>query len=142
MAPKAVVVDASVAVKWFNAEDFSEQATALRDDHVSGDVVLAAPSLLVWEVCNALRFNPETGSTEVRKALRDLCDLQMVLVGPDPEWMGDAVGEAFEKGVTLYDSSYLALASHLRASFYSADDVLLSKAEAERANHISMYGAE
>lgn len=142
MATQAVVVDASVAVKWFNAEEFSEQAILMRDDHVSGGLVLAAPSLLIWEVCNALRNSPEAGSGGVRKALRDLWDLQMVLFEPDPEWMGEAIGEAFDNGITVYDSSYLALALHLRVLFYSADRALLSKVERDWAEHISDYGGE
>lgn len=139
MAREAVVVDASVAVKWFNVEEYSEQAVSLRDNHVAGEVILAAPSLIVWEVCNALRYSAEMGSREVKKALRDLIDLQILLLEPDPDWMGKAIGEAFEKGITLYDSSYLALAAHLRASYYSADETLLSKVETEWAKHISMY---
>ncbi len=139
MAPEAVVVDASVAVKWFNAEEFSDQAVALRDDHVSGEIVLAAPTLLVWEVCNALRHSQEIGSGEVRRAFSDLLDIQVVLWGPDPDWAVGAVDEAFERGITLYDSSYLALASYLRAPLYSADERLLSKVDEDWARHISTY---
>ncbi|MFQ5910728.1 MAG: type II toxin-antitoxin system VapC family toxin [Thermoplasmata archaeon] len=142
MATQAVVVDASVAVKWFNAEEDSEEAVAMRNDHVSGDLVLASPSLLIWEVCNALRHSPEAGSSDVRKALRDLWDLQMVLFEPNLEWMGEAIGEAFARGITVYDSSYLALAMHLRVPFYSADRVMLSKVEKDWAEHISDYGGE
>ncbi len=140
MATQAVVVDASVAVKWFNTEEFSEQAVAMRDDHVSGGLVLAAPSLIIWEVCNALRNSPDTGSNDVRKVLKDLWDLQMALFEPNPEWMDVAIGEAFDKGVTVYDSSYLALALHLRVPVYTADSALLSKIEEEWAKHISSYG--
>lgn len=142
MATQAVVVDASVAVKWLNTEEFSEQAVAMRDDHVSGGLVLAAPSLLIWEVCNALRHSPDFGSSDVRKALKDLWDLQIVLFEPDPEWMEEAIDEAFDKDITVYDSSYLALALHLRVSFYSADVALLSKVERDWAEHISDYGGE
>jgi len=137
MATQAVVVDASVVVKWFNTEEFSEQAVAMRDDHVSGGLVLVAPSLLIWEVCNALRNSPEAGSSGVRKALRDLWDLQIALFEPDPEWMDVAIGEAFDKGITVYDSSYLALTTHLRVTCYSAARALLSKVADHSAKHIS-----
>jgi predicted nucleic acid-binding protein len=133
-------VDASVAVKWFNAEEFSDQAIALRDAHVSGEIVLAAPSLLMWEVCNALRHSPDFGSNDVRKVLKDLWDLQIAPFEPDPGWMDVAVREAFDRGVTVYDSSYLALALHLRVPFYTADRALLSKIKQGWARHISSYG--
>ena len=59
--PSPIVVDASVAVRWFNPEEHSERALALRDDHIARRVVLAAPSLLVWEVGDALGYNQELG---------------------------------------------------------------------------------
>jgi predicted nucleic acid-binding protein len=139
MAPEAVVVDASVAVKWFNEEDFSDEAVALRDDHVSGAVIMAAPTLLAWEVCNALRHSEEMGSSDVERAFGDLLDIQVVLWGPDADWAVGAVGEAFRRGITVYDSSYLALAAHLRAPLYTADERLIAKA-VDRARHISAYG--
>lgn len=126
--PPAVVVDASVAVKWFNPEESSEEALTLRDDHVAHRVVLAAPSLLVWEVCNALRYSQELGADDVRSALGDLVDLQIVLHEPDPSWMAGAVDRAFQLGLTLYDSSYLALARHLRAPLYTADERMCATA--------------
>lgn len=138
--PARVVLDASVAVKWFNPEKGSAQAIALRDDHVAGRVVLAAPALIVWEVVNALRYSKEAGSDDLRRALGDLVDLQVLLVEPDPRWMGEAVDEAFRKGITVYDASYLALARHLRARLYTADDRMLA-AGAGVAASIASYGA-
>ena len=44
-----LVVDASVACKWFVAESGSDAAAAL----LAGDQMLLAPDLIVPEVCNA-----------------------------------------------------------------------------------------
>ncbi len=137
--PTVAVVDASVAVKWFNQEEFSEEALALRDDHVAHRVVLAAPSLLVWEVANALRYSQEFGADDVRDALGDLVDLQIVLHEPDPNWMAGAVDDAFRLGLTLYDASYIALARHLRAILYTADARMGAGAK-DLARRIATYG--
>lgn len=139
--PAAVVVDASVAVKWFNTESGTREALALRDDHVGSRVVLAAPSLLVWEVGNALRYSQAIGADRVERAIRDLVDLQVILVEPDPEWMQQAAGLAFRRGLTLYDASYLALAQHLRADLYTADERMLEAGQG-LAKAISRYGKE
>ena len=135
-----VVVDASVAVKWFNPEEHSAEAVALRDDHLAQRLVLAAPALLVWEVSNALRYSRELGADDVKRALRDLLDLQIALVGPDVSWMEDTVGLAFDRGLTLYDASYLGLALHLRVPLYTADERLLAAA-GSAATPISEYRA-
>jgi predicted nucleic acid-binding protein len=52
-----IVVDASVAVKWFVEEEFSDLALKLRDMHVNGLVDLVAPSLMPYEVLNALKYS-------------------------------------------------------------------------------------
>ncbi|MBU2559444.1 type II toxin-antitoxin system VapC family toxin, partial [archaeon] len=56
-----IVVDASVVAKWFLEEVHSEMAEAIRKDYADGLLDLAAPSLLPYEVLNALRYNPDFG---------------------------------------------------------------------------------
>ncbi|MCP8316550.1 MAG: type II toxin-antitoxin system VapC family toxin [archaeon] len=56
-----VVVDASVVAKWFVEEEYSINALQLRDDYVNRSIDIAAPELLLFEVINSLRYNPEFG---------------------------------------------------------------------------------
>jgi predicted nucleic acid-binding protein len=52
---KAVVVDASVALKWvFNDEEGIEQASQLLADSIGGRLILHAPDLLGYEWGNGL----------------------------------------------------------------------------------------
>ena len=55
-----LVVDASVAVKWFVKEEFSDEASAL----LESDAKLVAPGLLYAEVCNALWAMHRRGDIE------------------------------------------------------------------------------
>ena len=57
--PKNLVVDASVAAKWFVPETDSDKAVTLRNRHVEGGLTLMAPDLLIYEVANALVYHPE-----------------------------------------------------------------------------------
>ena len=50
-----VVIDASVIVKWFVAEKGSDYALKLRDMYISGEIKIAAPELLLYEVLNAVQ---------------------------------------------------------------------------------------
>ena len=54
-------------VKWFVAEDYSDRAISLRDRYVNGEVRLAAPSLLTFEVLNAVRDSSLYTTVELRK---------------------------------------------------------------------------
>ncbi len=56
---REVVVDSSVAVKWFSQEDKTNEALALRDSHVRGLVTLLATPLPSCELANALRYKPD-----------------------------------------------------------------------------------
>jgi len=49
-----IVIDASVIAKWYLEEEFSGQATELRDAFGTGRVSILAPSLLYYETLNAL----------------------------------------------------------------------------------------
>jgi len=48
------VVDASIVVKWFLEEKFSDEAKEMRDSFVTGKLVISVPSLLLYECLNAL----------------------------------------------------------------------------------------
>jgi len=56
----AVVPDSSVVLKWFRrAEAGLEQAEALRQAHLEGQIVFIVPDLLLYEIANVLRFKSD-----------------------------------------------------------------------------------
>ena len=133
----AIVVDASVVVKWFNVEEYSENAERLKDKHVKAQVTLVSPALMVFEVLNALRYNPELGASDVKEALGDLLGIQIKLY-PVEEWMSQAIMLAYDYGLTIYDASYIALANHLNCLLYTADSELLKKVKSDNIKHVSL----
>ncbi|MEM2759883.1 MAG: hypothetical protein QXU32_00020 [Nitrososphaerales archaeon] len=44
-----------MAVKWFEAEDYSEKAEAAKDDQLKVKVTLVAPAFMIFELLNAFR---------------------------------------------------------------------------------------
>ncbi|MEM2036709.1 MAG: ABC transporter substrate-binding protein, partial [Candidatus Caldarchaeum sp.] len=57
---KILVLDATVAVKWFNVEPLREKALLVREKYVNGFVELITPSLLHYEVANVMYYVYET----------------------------------------------------------------------------------
>ena len=49
------VIDASVGVKWFIEEEYSDRADELLSDFQEGIVELVAPKSFMQEFCNAIR---------------------------------------------------------------------------------------
>jgi len=72
------VVDASVAVKWLVTEKDTENALKVLDGYLAGRFELLAPTLIYYEVANALRLHPYYRLTldELFKAIKLLRDLR------------------------------------------------------------------
>ncbi len=115
------VVDASVALKWFLQESDTEHAMRLRERHLTGEILLAAPDLLLYEVGNALRFKHDFTVTGIQEALTALLRLQLELIGPTERLLHHAVALARQSRLTYYDALYLAAASELEARLITAD---------------------
>ena len=130
------IIDASVVVKWFNAEEFSESAEYLKEKHMKAEITLVSPVMMVFEVLNALRYNPELGADDVNEALNDLLGIQIKLY-PVEEWLSEAISLAYDRGLTVYDASYIALAGHLGCLLYTADTKLLERVKAANIRHIA-----
>lgn len=130
------VVDASVAVKWFNVEEFSENAEKLKDKHLKTEITLVSPVLMIFEVLNALRYNPDLGANDVKDAFDDLLGIQIKLY-PVDEWLSGAVSMAYDYGLTIYDASYVALAKHLDCTLYTADSKIWDKVKLDNIRSIA-----
>jgi len=72
MTLKKVVLDASVVAKWYLKEKYSEQALKIRDDYISGRITIAVPSLLDYEVLNALKYSGVYSEQELKDIARSL----------------------------------------------------------------------
>jgi predicted nucleic acid-binding protein len=121
------VVDASVVVKWFSRlEEDIENSEKLLNDHVEGTSPLVSSSLVLYEVCNALRFNPNFGEDDLLKASTSLLKLRLELVD-FTEVFESAIALAFSQDITIYDSAYIAVSQTYHIPLITADYKLLAK---------------
>lgn len=135
-----VVSDASVIVKWFIEEEHSDKALKLRDMHVNGEVSIAAPELMPFEVLNALKYSGLFELDELKAAAISLSSYGIELYSLKGELAERAVEIAVEKDITVYDAVYLALANELSTVLYTADEKLIRKVGREYGDivvHIS-----
>ncbi|MEM2941687.1 MAG: type II toxin-antitoxin system VapC family toxin, partial [Thermoproteota archaeon] len=70
-----LVLDASVIVKWFSIEEDSDIAVEIRDKHVEGVLSIVSPDLALYEVVNALRYNPAFNTEDLKRAVSNLMDI-------------------------------------------------------------------
>jgi predicted nucleic acid-binding protein len=140
-ARQAVVADASVLVKWFVSEPFSNESLRLRNQHVSLQRRIVVPSLARYEVLNALKYADGFGTQELVRIAKDLEDFQFVEVPLNGNYGELTVQIASDYGITIYDSSYISLGKLENLSVFTADEKLLEKLEGEKdfnfVRHIS-----
>jgi predicted nucleic acid-binding protein len=118
---KKVVVDASVAAKWFMPEIHSEAAARLLDPAI----VLCAPDLIAPEFGNILWKKVRRGEITDAEALEIVSAFRALPLEilPSADLLPAALTLAMEFDRTVYDSLYLALAV--------AEDCVLVTADAK-----------
>lgn len=126
------MVDASVAVKWFVEEDHSGAARYLLMRFGEGSVDLFAPSILVYEVGNALwRMVDRLKLLKAKypiDAYSSFLQLPIHYSELTKEDVSDSLGLSLDMGLTLYDMIYLKLSDKLAKTLITADGEILRKA--------------
>lgn len=119
----AYVVDASVAVKWFFAEEDNAQAMALLRGAAEGHYVLLAPDFLVIEVANAVWKRHRRAEVTVEEAAEIIERIAFAQLDWTEaiELVPRAATLAMTLNCTVYDALYLALAEAYDAVLVTAD---------------------
>ena len=129
MAAETVVTDASVIAKWFLEEVYSTNALLLRDNYIAGEIELASPCIMPFEVLNALRYSGIYAKDALVTVVRSLDRYGIALWELKSEY-GQRVAEvAMELDITIYDACYVALAEIANAKLVTADDEMATKAK-------------
>jgi predicted nucleic acid-binding protein len=125
-----VVADASVALKWFVAEEGTSDATAL----LLNAGILIAPELVIAEVCNALWKTVRRGNLRIaqfEEAAHELPKIFDELV-PLSGLCAQACKIASVPDHPVYDTFYLALAELRDAELITADKRLSMRVQGSK----------
>ncbi|MDO8881037.1 MAG: type II toxin-antitoxin system VapC family toxin [Coriobacteriia bacterium] len=123
---RPIVIDSSVAVKWFEepTESGAAEAFSLLDAHRDGDVLLAAPTHLILEVLNALRLSP-ISADELAQVALELERFAIAWVDITTGLASNAARVARKHGLTVYDATFVATALMLDAELITDDKAIL-----------------
>jgi len=132
------VLDASVVLKWFVSEADSGQALKLREEFYAAEREIVVPDLLLFEIANALRYNPSFSTKEIHEALDTLFGMGIEIITPTFSLLVKTVDLAEEFDLTCYDATYLALAEELGFEFITADERFYRKIEKRTKLKISI----
>lgn len=126
---RAVVVDASIVVKWLVTEDDSEFAARLLTMWSAGGTPLFAPQLMVYELSNVLFKKQRRGDITVAASQeilrRFVASFETIEDHPEAQVLALMLAQTHGRPNT-YDAHYLGLAQHIGAEFWTADRVLVN----------------
>ena len=123
------VLDASVIIKWFKPDEKSPAADRLLKEHLASRDSIFVPILLLYEFTNALLYSKRLTIKEIEIALGILEEAKINYVNPDRELLVSALLISAKAKISLYDSSYIALAQKLDCALITADQKLYQKAK-------------
>lgn len=123
-----VVIDTNIIVKFFVNEEYSDLALRLKDSYIEGNIDVVVPSLMKYEFISALRSN-KFSAEEIKLALKALDDYSFKTEEFSKKVADLTTDLVFRHSLSSYDASYVALASLLGCTFYTADDKLIDRTE-------------
>ncbi|HLO13586.1 MAG TPA: type II toxin-antitoxin system VapC family toxin [Anaerolineales bacterium] len=131
-SPLRFVVDASVGIKLFLDEEFSEQAHALFS-YLTAELPaeLYVPDLFYIACTDILLKYTRRFGRSLIDSHADITDLRLLSLETTStaDLMEDALLLAAEKNLTAYDACYAVLAQRLNISLITADEQLAQAAE-------------
>lgn len=115
-------------MKWFVPEAHYEKALFLRTAFLKGKMKLAEPSLLVYEVVNALRFHKiyKLSGEDIVEAVRAILAFKILEKLKMEDWR-KTLKLSMSREVSIYDAVYAALAIRLGAVLITSDDEMKKK---------------
>jgi predicted nucleic acid-binding protein len=121
-----LVLDASVILKWFamGDEEGFPQARTIREQYEAGGLLVVVPSLMFLEVLNIAGRRWSWGEPQLLELAGALDDLGFDVT--EPELRSVAAWTA--RGLTAYDSAYVALAEEREVQLLTDDQRVLQLA--------------
>lgn len=132
-----IVLDTSVAVKWFVEEKDSEKAVEILENYKDGRLEIIAPEIITLELVNALFFGAGFKGQVLKKALSafyalglSFVPLSKSLVLGAQEYM-----EGFK--IAIYDALFIYLAEKGKIPLVTADEKHHAKKFSKRIKYLS-----
>lgn len=134
-----LVLDTSVAVKWYLPEELHDEAISLLRHAEARDVELLAPGTVQPEFFNALWWQHRREGLPL-DSVRDLWGqfaLDPVVLYAPEDLMPRAADIALQTRVIIYDALFLALAENAETVVVTADGKLLKALEGTPYAHLA-----
>lgn len=115
-----VVVDASVAYKWWDKkEKLSKKAQVFLKNRLNNKILV--PDLILYELANAWATKTKLSISDAKRNLKDLESINLQIEPITFELIKKAVEFSKKYQVSVYDASYAVLAQGKKCDLVTAD---------------------
>ena len=142
--PKIIVVDASLTLSWVLKENnYEGQIKEVLDDITTGKIITVAPTIWLYETINGLKS--AILSSRIKPKLQSQYLLKILELSPQLRDFTHLVFDSFQIAtkfnLSVYDSSYIALAKVEKCDFFTGDEKLYTKVfkNLDFVKHVSEY---
>src|SRR3989344_185088 len=134
-----IIVDTSVALKWFRTKDekFIEQALALIRNHLTNQETISVPQLFYLEIANALTTKTDTDSRQIAIDLKKLYNMELKVIEATKSEVISAAKLAKKYNTSDYDMLYAVVAKTNNCILITADENFVKKTGFKFVKHIS-----
>lgn len=126
---KTLIIDSSIFLGWIFPDENDIYSTTIHNDFLHRRIDLVAPSILLYEVLNAIRsailrrrIDKTIGNALVNESLHALPQLVDF-----SSFAKDAYQLSNEYDISIYDASYVVLSQKEKLPFYTGDKKLADK---------------
>ncbi|TFF88397.1 MAG: PIN domain-containing protein [Promethearchaeota archaeon] len=133
---KKVIVDANIIVKWFIEEKDSDMARILRDKFIDGDIEILVPSLLYFEVLNALKYSQLFNKIDLNNAGVSLENYGFKIISIKKDIRKKMIEIALDYDISIYDAAYIGLSKATGYVLFTADEKIIKNLPKEFKTHV------
>jgi len=122
-----IVLDASIAVKWFSvkSEDNVEIALEIQRQKILNNLEIIVPDLFFLEIVNAFLTRSKFRVEDIFMIEEALHKMKLKVIYPNHSILNSAIKIAHTCDLTIYDSFYIAVAKFCEALLLTEDKKIL-----------------
>ncbi|MBI2029576.1 type II toxin-antitoxin system VapC family toxin [Candidatus Gottesmanbacteria bacterium] len=118
-----VVIDTSVAFKWFatEKEELLSQSLGLLKEHLTNKEIIVAPDLIIYELANAWATKTKLSIDKINIFIKDFEETGIKIEPITYKLINKAINFSKKYHVSVYDGAYAVLAQEKNCNLYTAD---------------------
>jgi len=136
-----VVIDTSVAYKWFSKENEEDLSSAMKllDRQLKKREMLIAPDIILYELANAWATKTNLTLDQAKTFMRDFTLTEVKTEPITIELVNDSMIFSKKYRVSVYDASYAILAQKRKCTYYTADSKFINRVNLPFIKHLKDY---